>query len=124
MLKPNDIDDSCDLAKPFIKHGGPSHVPGSAPQFFSGWRGLQSLPNQKEVANNYKGKELEVKEKVVVEVERRPLLYARVLGRYQQYLRSETLNHTSVVEQPAHFRQDDHCSWIRLMTSTTTCLKR
>lgn len=56
-----------------------------------------------EVENEGEDKEVEIKKKEVLGVERTQLIYTPDSGNYRQERRTKKLNHTTVVEQAAHF---------------------
>lgn len=54
VFRLNDMDDLRDLSNRLIKPGGRGHLFCSAFQFSSSWRGLQSLRDYKDIANDGK----------------------------------------------------------------------
>lgn len=61
------------------------------------------MTKEKEATSDGEGKDVQVGEKKVLDVEQAPLLYIRVPGQYQQIPRSKRLKQASFVEQAVHF---------------------
>lgn len=96
---PKDEDSLCDLAKVLIKSCGHGEMYCSTLQLASCLQRVQSLTEEKKVANDGEGKEFEIRQEEVIEREQTPLFYTGATGHCQQSPQMKRWHHTSILAQ-------------------------